>query len=117
VFSPTAAVVVSFNGSDQRQLTLPESGTYVIQVRASDFVSTGSYGLGLECLSATSAVDVALQMNALNSKTHVEFSHLVTRLNFRRAAFDDGPALECCDYCLVHASRYLRQSTSSFRRE
>jgi uncharacterized protein (TIGR03437 family) len=52
VFSPKAAVVVTFNANSQQQLTLAESGTYLIQVRASNFASTGSYSLGLQCLPA-----------------------------------------------------------------
>src|SRR5437667_411842 len=60
VFSPTAAVVVTFNANIQQQLTLAETGTYVVQVRASDFVSTGSYSLGRECLVPTSPVDATL---------------------------------------------------------
>src|SRR6185295_15579720 len=54
VLSPTAGVLVTFNANDQKQLMLPETGTYVIQIRASNLVSTGSYSLGLECLLPTS---------------------------------------------------------------
>src|SRR3989442_8428733 len=49
VFSPTAAVVLTFNANSQQQLTLSETGTYIVQVRASNFVNTGSYSLGLQC--------------------------------------------------------------------
>src|SRR3989442_1347606 len=41
VFSPTAAEVVTFSANSQQQLTLPATGTYVIQVRANNLVSTG----------------------------------------------------------------------------
>src|SRR2546426_1571241 len=53
VFSPTAAEVVTFSANSQQQLTLPATGTYVIQVRANNLVSTGSYTLGLESLLLT----------------------------------------------------------------
>ena len=49
VFSPMGAVIATFNANGQQQLTLPESGTYIIQVRASNLASTGSYSLGLSC--------------------------------------------------------------------
>ena len=31
------------------QLTLPESGTYVVRVNANTLMSTGTYSVGLEC--------------------------------------------------------------------
>jgi len=50
VFSPTGAEVLSF-GPSQREITLPESGTYVVKVSPNrfDFLVVGSYGLSLEC--------------------------------------------------------------------
>jgi uncharacterized protein (TIGR03437 family) len=65
VFSPTAVVVVTFSANGQRLLTLPETGAYVVQVRASNFASTGSYGIGLECSLPTSPVDQALVCGSL----------------------------------------------------
>src|SRR5207244_2389025 len=43
VFSPTAAVVVTFDDTSYLHVALPISGTYIVQVRASNFVSTGTY--------------------------------------------------------------------------
>src|SRR5437762_10139923 len=56
------------NANSQRQLTLPETGTYAIQIRARDFVSTGSYTLGLECLVPTSPVDAALGCGSVGTR-------------------------------------------------
>ncbi len=41
VFSPTGVQVTSSFGPTQREVTLPESGTYVIKVRANDLTSSG----------------------------------------------------------------------------
>ena len=49
VFAPSGTVVTQFAANGQKQLTLSQSGTYVIQVRSSDFVATGGYNLGFEC--------------------------------------------------------------------
>src|SRR5207249_7394317 len=66
VFSPAAAPLVTFSANSQQQLTLPSTGTYVIQVRASDFVSSGSYWLGRECLLPTSPVDATLDCGSVS---------------------------------------------------
>ncbi len=71
VFSPTANMVATFDANSQRQLTLPETGTYVVQVRASNLVSTGSYTLGRECLLPTSPVDATLACGGLVARTIV----------------------------------------------
>ncbi|MDR4493775.1 MAG: hypothetical protein R3B74_05015 [Nitrospirales bacterium] len=59
VFSPTGVALQSF-GPSQPTLTLPASGTYVIKVTANDLTSTGSYGLGIECVIPPSPDAVAL---------------------------------------------------------
>ena len=51
LFAPSGAPVVSFVAQGQQQITLSESGTYVVQVRANNFAGTGTYNLGLVCLS------------------------------------------------------------------
>src|SRR2546428_4915931 len=66
VFSPTAAEVVTFSANSQQQLTLPATGTYVIQVRANNLVSTGSYTLGRESLVPTRHVDAALDCGVVS---------------------------------------------------
>ena len=50
VFTPTGAVLAAFNANSQKELTLPESGTYVVRVNANTLVHTGTYDLELECL-------------------------------------------------------------------
>ena len=59
VFSPTGVEVTSFFPA-QREITLPESGTYVVKVTASDLTNTGSYAIGLECIVPPSPDAVAL---------------------------------------------------------
>src|SRR5439155_5251519 len=81
VFSPTAAAVVTFNANSQQQLTLAETGTYVVQVRASDFVSSGSYSLGRECLLPTTPIDATLACGGLVSRP-IEASGQVDQIPF-----------------------------------
>ena len=47
IYSPSRNIVLSFVATDQQSISLPEAGTYVIQVNANNFVSTGTYSLGL----------------------------------------------------------------------
>src|SRR2546425_529949 len=63
------AILVSYKSTSVCHPELSETGTYIIQVRANDFVSTGSYSLGLECLLPTSPVDATLACGGLNSQT------------------------------------------------
>ena len=49
LFAPEGAKVISFDSNGQQQITLPESGTYVVRITAENFVTTGTYDLGLEC--------------------------------------------------------------------
>ena len=60
VFSPTGAEVTSAFGPTQREITLPESGTYVIKVTANNLTGTVPYALGLECIVPPSPDAVAL---------------------------------------------------------
>ena len=87
VFSPTEAGVVTFNANSQQQLTLPETGTYVIQVRAANFVGTGSYTLGRECLLPTSPVDATLACGGLVARS-LESPAQVDQLTFTGQAND-----------------------------
>ena len=82
VYSPTAAVVKTFDANSQQQLTLPESGAYVVQVRASNFVSTGSYSLGLECLLPTSPVDATMACGTLLSSRPISAAAQVDQITF-----------------------------------
>lgn len=50
VFGPSGTEITGFFGSTQTLLTLPESGTYVVEVVGRAFSATGGYNLGLECL-------------------------------------------------------------------
>src|SRR5437867_3764404 len=65
-------------------LTL-STGTYVIQIRASNFVSTGSYTLGLECLVPPSPVDAALVCGSL-APGAIDSATEVDQLTFRGQA-------------------------------
>src|SRR4051794_38886385 len=49
VFAPSGTLVVGFQANGQQQLTLAETGTYVVQVQANNFTSAGTYSLGLQC--------------------------------------------------------------------
>ena len=60
LFSPTGAQLGLFDANSERVFTLPESGTYAIEVKANNLVSTGSYNLNLECLVPPSPDAVAL---------------------------------------------------------
>jgi hypothetical protein len=82
VFSPTGVMLVTFDANNQQQLILPESGTYSIQVRASDLVSTGDYGLGLECLLPTIPVDATLACGSLLSARPINASAQVDQITF-----------------------------------
>ena len=69
IFSPTGEQVGSLDSNGQLNITLPESGSYVIRVNANNLVSTGSYTLGIECILPTEPVGVVLSCGelALNS--------------------------------------------------
>ncbi|MFN7947679.1 MAG: hypothetical protein U0Z53_20180 [Blastocatellia bacterium] len=82
VFSPTATLLISFNANSQQQLTLPTTGTYIIQVQASNLVSTGSYNLGRECLLPASPVDATLTCGALLSDRPINASAQVDQITF-----------------------------------
>jgi hypothetical protein len=50
VYAPSGALVngTGYYANTQRRFDLTEDGTYVIGVRASNLVSTGTYSLGIE---------------------------------------------------------------------
>src|SRR5207247_1870451 len=75
-------VVTTFDANSQQQLTLPETGTYVIQIRSNFFVGTGSYSLGLECLLPTSPVDATLACGTLLSDRRIDASAQVDQITF-----------------------------------
>src|SRR5262245_41984314 len=82
VYSPTAVVVVTFNANSQQQLTLPENGTYVIQVFASNLVSTGSYCVGLECLPSPTRRASDLACGGLLPSRPINASSQVDQITF-----------------------------------
>ena len=88
VFSPAAALVVSFNANSQQQLTLPTTGTYIIQIRASNLVSTGSYSIGLECLLPASPVDALLACGTLVTDRPLGAAGQVDQITFSGQAND-----------------------------
>ncbi|GJL53572.1 MAG: hypothetical protein NPIRA02_07040 [Nitrospirales bacterium] len=65
VFGPSGSPIIGFFSRTQRVVTLPENGTYVIEVVGSSFVATGDYSLGLECLAPPSPDAVALSCGSL----------------------------------------------------
>ena len=67
LFSPTGVQLGLFDADSEQVFTLPESGTYVIEVKANNLVSTGSYNLNLECLVLPSPDAVALSCGDLVS--------------------------------------------------
>ena len=67
VFTPAGDALITFDSNSQQDLTLPESGTYIIRVNANNLVSTGSYNLGVECLLPTDPVQAALSCGDLVS--------------------------------------------------
>ena len=56
VFAPSGTEVVVMSGDIQQEINLPESGTYVIRVNASNLRGVGTYNLGLECRQPLSGV-------------------------------------------------------------
>ena len=69
LFAPSGASVVSFLANSQRQITLPETGTYLMQVMAGNLAGTGTYNLGLVCRNPASPVIAALSCGALPQGT------------------------------------------------
>ncbi len=49
LFSPTGVEVILFDSNAQQQITLVETGTYLLRIQANNLTSTGFYELGLEC--------------------------------------------------------------------
>ncbi|MCP4408482.1 MAG: hypothetical protein GY807_12100, partial [Gammaproteobacteria bacterium] len=50
LFSPQGGRLGLFDSNSQRQFTLADSGSYIIQVNADNLTGTGAYNLGLQCL-------------------------------------------------------------------
>ena len=50
MFAPSGAAVGSLRSNSQATFTLPEAGTYVIRVSATNLATTGSYNLNFECM-------------------------------------------------------------------
>jgi uncharacterized repeat protein (TIGR01451 family) len=100
LFSPAGAAVLTFDAHSQQQLTLGETGTYIIQVYAHNLVSLGSYSLGLECLVPTSPVDgnidcgsISRSITASAQVDQIIFTGQATdmvTLNFTSAGFPSG---------------------------
>jgi TPP-dependent 2-oxoacid decarboxylase len=82
LFSPTLAEVIVFSGNSQQQLTLTETGTYVLQIRTNNLVSTGSYSIGMECLQPLNSVDATLACGAPPFSGFIEASAEVDQITF-----------------------------------
>jgi hypothetical protein len=50
LIAPDRSTVLSFGANAQQMIALPMSGTYTLRVNANDLASTGSYGMGIECV-------------------------------------------------------------------
>ena len=70
IFGPAGDLVISFLTNSQRQVLLPATGPYIMQVSASNLTMTGSYNLNVECLLPTPSPDaVPLTCGALGAGT------------------------------------------------
>ena len=49
LFAPSGAQVVAFKANVVQAVTLPETGTYVVRINASNFADTGSFDVELIC--------------------------------------------------------------------
>ena len=49
LFGPSGGPVGSWIANSQKTFTLPEAGTYVVQVKDRFLTGTGTYNLGMEC--------------------------------------------------------------------
>ena len=67
VFAPSGAQVTQFDSNLQQQITLPESGTYVVRIQANNLASTGSYNLHLGCLQPLGPIEGTLNCGDLVS--------------------------------------------------
>jgi uncharacterized membrane protein len=54
LIAPSNTIVDFFDANGQKNYTLAETGTYVLRVNANNFVTTGSYSLGLESIRPAS---------------------------------------------------------------
>jgi len=66
VFAPSGTAAGTIHSNSQANLTLAQSGTYVIRVNATNLSTTGSYNLNFECLVPASAA-VSLTCGTLAS--------------------------------------------------
>jgi hypothetical protein len=59
ILTPSGQALGTFwDGTDEREFTLPETGTYLVRVRANNLIDTGTYSLGIERLSPLTAIDI-----------------------------------------------------------
>ena len=65
VFAPSGAAVGTIRSNSQANLTLTETGIYVIRVRAANLTRTGSYNLNFECIVPPSPDAVPLACGTL----------------------------------------------------
>jgi uncharacterized protein YjdB len=65
LIAPSDTIVECFDANAQRNYTLGESGTFVLRVNANNFVTTGSYALGLESIRPPSPDAVGISYGDL----------------------------------------------------
>ena len=49
LFDPSGTQIDEFDSNQQHELTLPQTGTYLIRISANNLVATGGYDLSLAC--------------------------------------------------------------------
>jgi TRAP-type mannitol/chloroaromatic compound transport system substrate-binding protein len=49
VFAPSGAVRANFGANGQANISVTETGSHVVQIRASNLVAAGGYSTGLQC--------------------------------------------------------------------
>lgn len=69
VYGPSGTRIAGFWPNSNTTLDLPETGTYMIQVRDDNYAETGGYTIGLESLNPISADAKTLQPNVAVSAT------------------------------------------------
>jgi L-lactate utilization protein LutC len=67
VLTPTGITLVTFNANAPRQITLTESGRHVILVYASNYVSGGTYNVGIEFIAPIGPTQAHLASGGLYS--------------------------------------------------
>src|SRR5262245_48847178 len=105
LFAPSGSAVGILTSNSLGQFTLPETGTYVIRVNASNLSTTGSYNLDCECIFLNySPLTISHTCFSLSSGT-IEAAAEVGLYRF------SGPALQSLSLVLALPSFPTRRSS------